>query len=179
MGTDEESVKKRIETNIEKYGVECVLSLDKYKKLREEICLEKYGKSSLELMREGLKKKSHKTSIELKISNILLEYKIKFESQYNIYYDDVNYKTYDFYLEDFNLLIEADGDYWHANPKKYLIEDELTNVQKINKLNDEFKNNLANKNGYNLLRFWETDIKKRNFKQSLLKEIKNYGKKEN
>jgi very-short-patch-repair endonuclease len=177
MGTDEKSLKKRIETNIEKYGVECIFSLEKYKKIREEICLKKYGKTSLEIAREALKK-THKTSIEQKISNILLEYKIKFESQYDIYYNDNNFKSYDFYLKDFNLLIEADGDYWHANPNKYLTECDLTNVQKINKLNDEFKNDLAKKNGYFLLRFWEEDIKKIKFKQFFLNEIKKYGKKE-
>jgi len=41
-----------------------------------------------------------------------------------------------------------------------------------------FNNDLAKKNGYYLLRFWEEDIKKRNFKQFLLNEIKKYGKNE-
>ena len=32
---------------------------------------------------------------------------------------------------------------------------------------------------YNLIRFWESDIKKKNFKYVLFNKIKEYGKKEN
>ncbi len=51
-------------------------------------------------------------------------------------------------------------------------------VQLLNKNNEVFKNNLAKENGYNLIRFWETDIKKKNFKFKLFNELKKYGKKE-
>lgn len=176
-GTDENSKIKRIKTNIEKYGVENILSIEKYQELRETVCLEKYGKTSLELAREGLKK-TRSTSIEIKISKLLIEYGIKFETQYDLFYDEDKFKTYDFYLKDYNLLIEADGDYWHAHPNKYLNENDLTEVQKINKKNDIFKNELALNNDYNLVRFWESEIKKKNFKYKLLNEIKKYGKKE-
>jgi very-short-patch-repair endonuclease len=43
----------------------------------------------------------------------------------------------DFYLIDFNLLIEADGDYWHVNPIKYSENDILTERQQINVENDK------------------------------------------
>ena len=60
VGSDEESLKKRIGTNLERYGVECILSLEEQIKNREIVCLEKYGKTSFELMREGLKKNETK-----------------------------------------------------------------------------------------------------------------------
>lgn len=170
-GTDEKSIKKKIETNLERYGVECVLKLEKYKKIREEICLKKYGKTSLELAREALKK-TKITNIEGKISKILISKGIKFETQYDLYYSGSKYKTYDFYLKDFNLLIEADGDYWHGNPKKYKMGD-LNETQMINKKNDIFKNKLAKENGFKLLRYWEEDIKRNGFKNKIFNDIKN------
>ena len=66
------------------------------------------------------------------------------------------------------MLIEADGDYWHSNPNKFI---ELNEVQLINKTNDKFKNKLAEEKGFNLIRFWETDIKKKNFKFKLRKKL--------
>lgn len=129
-------------------------------------------------MREGLKNKKT-TSIEIKLGSLLLINNIKYETQYDVYYDNGKYRVYDFYLCDYNLLIEADGDYWHANPNKYKEFQLLTEVQKINIENDKFKDRLAKENGYNLIRFWETDIKKKNFKFKLFNELKKYGKKEN
>ena len=96
-----------------------------------------------------------------------------------LFFNDKNFRSYDFYLSDYNILIEADGDYWHANPTKYSDIELLTEIQKINIDNDKFKNNLAIENGYNLIRFWENDIRKKNFKYKLINEIKKYGKKEN
>ena len=174
-GTDEKSNEKRAITNLEKYGVKSILSLDEQIKNREDICLSKYGKTSFELMREGLKKMD-KSYIEVKIAKLLLSSNIKFETQYDVYDNFNKFKTYDFFLSDFNLLIEADGDYWHANPIKYNNKNLLTEVQIKNIKNDNFKNNLAKERGYNLLRFWETEIKKKNFKYLLLKKIKENGK---
>ena len=69
------------------------------------------------------------------------------------------------------MLIEADGDYWHSNPLIFKI---LNESQQKNKLNDEFKNKIAKNIGYNLIRFWETDINKLEFENVLLSEIKKW-----
>ena len=178
MGTDEKSCLKRIETNIELYGVDNISKLPITTVKRNDTCLKLYGKTSINILRDSNKIKGFNTSIEKKISNLLIENGVKFETQYDIIFEENKFKSYDFYLPDFNLLIEADGDYWHANPIKYPDSNVLTEIQKINKLNDVFKNELANKNGYNLIRFWESDIKKKNFKYKFFNEIKKYGKKE-
>ena len=175
MGTDGISNNKRINSNLERYGVKCILTLKEQIKNRETICFEKYGKTSFELMRDGLKKMKQ-SGIEVKICKLLLDNNIKFETQYDVYYEENKFKTYDFYLIDFNLLIEADGDYWHVNPVKYNENDILTETQEKNIENDKFKNKLAKNNGYNLIRFWESDIKKKNFKYKLFNKIKTYGK---
>lgn len=175
-GWSEESIKKRNMTNIDRYGSECILGLKEYRTLFDKICLEKYGKTTAKIMLDSLKN-SKGTSIEVKIGSLLIENNIKFETQYEVIYDDT-YKLYDFYLIEYNLLIEADGDYWHGNPIKFNKES-LNEVQINNIENDNLKNEIAKKNGYNLIRFWETDIKKKNFKFKLFNEIKKYGKKEN
>ena len=73
------------------------------------------------------------------------ENNIKFETQYKIDYEN-KYKYYDFYIEDLNLLIEADGDYWHVNPSVYSAST-LSDVQIKNQINDIFKNELAKERG--------------------------------
>jgi len=51
----------------------------------------------------------------------------------------------DFYLPDYNIVLYADGNYWHNLPN-YIERD-----KRINKA--------LKANGYKVLRFWEKDIK--------------------
>lgn len=77
-------------------------------------------------------------------------------------------KIFDFYLPDYNLLIEVDGDFYHCNPKIY--SNPVCKTQEINIKNDLVKNQWAQDNGYKLLRFWEDDINNniKQVKQTLL-----------
>jgi very-short-patch-repair endonuclease len=70
------------------------------------------------------------------------------------------------------LLIEVDGDYFHANPDVYT-EGDLNSMQKRNVKNDEFKDTLANGRGYVLTRVWESDLAKKyeEVKDSIKKQI--------
>lgn len=92
------------------------------------------------------------TKIENKIENFLIESKIK-------YIKNKRFKLFifDFYLPTNNLVIECDGDYWHANPKFYLNRI-LTEAQIKNKDRDNRKNLLLKSNNINFIRFWEDDI---------------------
>lgn len=67
----------------------------------------------------------------------------------------INYKYFDFFIPDCNLLIEVDGDYYHAKDRA----NGVTKMQKKNIINDTKKNLIASQNGFHLLRFWESDIK--------------------
>ncbi len=80
-----------------------------------------------------------RTSIEEKISFILKELNIDFIEQYK-----VNRSYYDFYIPSLNILIEADGKYWHSLPKAII--------------NDKRKDKLAIDKGYKLFRFTELEI---------------------
>lgn len=61
------------------------------------------------------------------------------------------------------IIVEVDGDFWHANPKKYSNQNKLHPHQIKGVGRDKSKNAYITKvdNGsWNLLRFWESDIKK-------------------
>jgi hypothetical protein len=118
-GTDEKSLEKRENTLLRKYGVKNISEIRKYRNKADETCIKKYGKTAFELLLLLARKKNKGTNIEIKIGKLLLEQNIKFETQFEICYNEINFRSYDFYLSEFNLLIEADGDYWHSNPSKY------------------------------------------------------------
>ena len=67
-------------------------------------------------MSDYLKKNASKmngkmTWPEKEFQKMLKELKVKFETQ-----KIVGNKIFDFYIPHLNLLLEVDGDYWHANP---------------------------------------------------------------
>lgn len=108
--------------------------------------------------------------------NILEALNIEYIQQYKL---SAIGRYYDFYLPEYNILIECDGDYWHADPKKYKKED-LNATQKRNIRVDEQKNKYALMYGYVLLRFWEKDIYKNKKKViSILEKRIGISKKEN
>ena len=85
------------------------------------------------------------TSIELKIKEQLQNNDIEFIPQFN-----VNDRfVCDFYLPDSNLIIEADGDYWH-------------NLDRVKK-RDKSKDAYLQECGYNIIRIRENVIKESNF----------------
>jgi len=88
----------------------------------------------------------------------------------------IDYKYYDFLVKGTNLIIEMDGDYWHANPIKYP-KGPINRIQLETIQNDSFKEALAYSRGYKILRIWENDF--RNNKEKVLKDIRKYLKENN
>lgn len=64
--------------------------------------------------------------------------------------------TVDFWLPDQLLVIQADGDYWHANPAGYPMP---TAAQKDRRRLDASCDSFLHNLGYRVLRFWERDLK--------------------
>ncbi len=90
------------------------------------------------------------TSIEIKLYKELTKRQIVFQDQYLI-----NDKFWvDAYVPSKNLIIEADGNYWHSLPKM---------MKK-----DKAENAYLTKCGYNLLRLSETEINNGSFKERLV-----------
>ncbi len=111
-----------------------------------------------------------KSSIEEKIAEILDILKIAYTRSVFI-----ARRSFDFKLVDYNILIEADGDYWHGNIEKF---PNLTDRQIQKQTEDRDKDLIARKYGYKILRFWETDINEKNTEvRRLIKEITNGNEK--
>lgn len=117
------------------------------------------------------------TKIEKKVANWLIKRKLPFYPQYVV---DKKFVC-DFALPLFNIIIECDGDYWHANPKIYDPSNlSKTQIEKVKR--DKLKDIYLSKKGWKVFRFFESDIHK-NFKNCMdildneineqLKSIKN------
>ena len=68
------------------------------------------------------------------------------------------YYSVDNYLNEYNLIIEVMGDYWHSNPLKFT---QLNDLQVKNITRDKAKHTFIQKYyGINILYLWENDILK-------------------
>jgi len=184
-----ESVKeKKRETFKKHYGVDNIWKSKKYYEWLDGFMLENYGckRLSNDNFTSGITSKNwwksltqeekeirirktitnlHKSAsknntIEVKMSVALDTLKLEYERFYPI-------KTYtaDFYLKNFNLIIECFGDFWHANPNKYKADDVLnfpgTKGVKAKDLweKDRVRLDTYKKMGYTTIVIWETEIK--------------------
>jgi very-short-patch-repair endonuclease/transposase len=115
-----------------------------------------YSLRSQKLMIERLKNKKMpfvNTSIEKAVGNEMLKRNIQFISQYNI----DNKFLCDFAIPQFKIIIECDGDYWHANPIVY--ENKLLDKrQRKNVQRDKFKDTYLSKKGWIVIHFFESEI---------------------
>lgn len=94
---------------------------------------------------------------------ILDEMNIAYEREFRIY-DGGTYRSYDVLFSEQKTFLELNGDFWHANPKKFGNGDKvnlphlgLVAVDDIWK-RDADKRALAERNGYRLLVLWEGDM---------------------
>jgi len=71
-----------------------------------------------------------------------------------------DYGQPDIFIEP-NICIFVDGDYWHANPKKYSSENQVTKYKKAKEIwaYDTKINHKLNKKSYRVIRIWQSDIK--------------------
>jgi very-short-patch-repair endonuclease len=107
--------------------------------------------NTLRLIKLGIFKQT-KTKPFLKFKELLLKNNIKFEEE-----KISDCWCFDFYLPDYNILIEVDGDYFHSNPIRWK-NGPISKTQKINHHRDIKKNEYCIKNNFMLIRFWEHDI---------------------
>lgn len=97
-------------------------------------------------------KKSKNTKPELIVQGILQELGISYITQF-----ELMGKYYDIFIEDKNLIIEVDGDYWHGKDISFT---DMSLMQKRSFENDRYKDGIASINGYALIRIWESEISK-------------------
>lgn len=113
-------------------------------------------------------------STEAMVGKYLQQYKINYIPQKS-FSDcrDQRPLPFDFYLPDYNILIEYDGEE-HFRPVNFggISDDEALEHLKITQYHDKIKTNYCQENGIPLIRipFWE----KKNIQNILLKELKQY-----
>lgn len=155
------------------------------KNFSRKICIEKYGEEEgirvwqdrqnrwqstinsktkeeiLKINRKKLKRGTSKSFSEEKLISFLSE-EFVIESNFplpkpnkkNWYYYDIRYQ---------NKIIEFNGDFWHANPKKYSPEQKVGHPGKPTRTAQEIwdadqeKINVARNNGYEVMVVWEND----------------------
>ena len=66
---------------------------------------------------------------------------------------------YDIHVTGTSLLIEVQGDYWHANPEIYLDKEKINQTQRANVRRDHYKRRFAKESGFYTLYIWEKDLK--------------------
>ena len=104
----------------------------------------KHSQKTIEILRKKrlLQKLITKdTNIELKVEKELQKRGINYQKQVPL----CNIAIVDFYLPEYRIVIQCDGDYWH-------------NLQG-RKEKDERQNKILIFNGFNVYRFWEYEIK--------------------
>lgn len=114
------------------------------------------------------------------VSEVLTALQITHTRQFIIKYEEGTKKRryfYDIYVPALNILIEFNGDYWHANPLMYNAEDilrypygETTAAERWKK--DDHKRSVAIDRKYNIIVVWESEINKLTNEQ-LIQLIKN------
>lgn len=102
----------------------------------------------------------YSSNLEKEFSKILDSLSIEYIDQF--YAREIK-ALYDFKIKGKNILIEVDGDYWHCNPNIEKFKTPTHQWHHDNLLRDALKNKWAEENGYELLRFWETDIRENRF----------------
>lgn len=108
---------------------------------------------NITLKNNAAKMSTKMTWPEKEFKKLLKELKVEFQVQ-----KIVGNKIYDFYIPHVNMLVEIDGDYYHANPEKVKLEN-INRMQEKNIRNDKFKDGLAAGLGFALERVWENDLK--------------------
>jgi very-short-patch-repair endonuclease len=83
---------------------------------------------------------------------ILDELGIKYKEE-----ESIDYWLFDFFLVDYNIYLEVDGDYFHVNPKFYP-DGPKTKTQKVNFYRDKKKNQFCKDNQIAVIRCWENEI---------------------
>lgn len=113
-----------------------------------------YGKTHTEEALRKIFDKRSMTKPEQIVAKILDNNDIGWSDQWFLTMDGNTY-SYDFRIDNTNLLIEVDGDYWHGGPG---VDKHWSGVKETMKT-DEIKDSVANKLGYTVIRIWESEIK--------------------
>lgn len=158
-GCDDTSKNKRKITLLKKYGVSHIWEGVYGERSCDKTTIEKYGKSSAEILIDYEFKYGRQTDIEIMFKNLLDKLKIEYQYKFRIYTKNKKpfwFREFDFLINNTKILIEVDGDFWHGNNN---VIGELSEFQIENQKKDRVKEKFAKDNGYEVIRFWGSEIK--------------------
>ena len=122
----------------------------------------RYNKKAVERLRRKIRDKDSPppmnrknrpmSNLEQLIADMLDDLKIEWEREKPLKYLQ-GWRYYDFHLIEHGVLIEVDGSYWHGE------RDKPSDVTLMAKKNDAIKNWLAKKEGFELIRIKEKQLK--------------------
>ncbi len=139
--------------------------------------LQKSIKSEIAYRNKFQKLGQHTSKTELLIEKTLCHLNIKHEKQFLIKNSKTNRPFFgDFYLNDYNIILEIYGDYWHCNPLLYdsdFYNKTLHMYASEKWLKDENRQKLIEKQDFRYIIIWEDEIKNcENIKSLILEKIK-------
>jgi G:T-mismatch repair DNA endonuclease (very short patch repair protein) len=114
-----------------------------------------FGKTHTPEAIEKMMSLRSKNKLETKVANELDRLGIEYHYGFFIH-DGQTCGSYDFKLKNKPVIIEIDGDYWHGNPNT---KHHFWGAEKA-RVKDRIKEDMAAARGYEVIRFWESDIKK-------------------
>jgi very-short-patch-repair endonuclease len=105
----------------------------------------------------ALKKMHSGTSIEEILEHEFALRNVKVKRQFQLWNNGRLIRVADFAIPECKILIECDGDFWHANPEKYNVS--LKACQQHNLQKDREKDKLSVALGWKVFRFYESEIR--------------------
>jgi very-short-patch-repair endonuclease len=145
---------------IEKYGVDNPSKIPEVQAKIKKSCKARLEKMSFEekqeMTRIARESFTNSSSLEQRVEKALLNYQVTFRKNVSMF----KY-NYDFVFDDLKVIIEIQGDYWHANPKIYNENSVMIGGKLAKELwaKDLKKKNIAEENGFKVFYFWEKDIR--------------------
>ncbi|HLD91463.1 MAG TPA: hypothetical protein VI911_10740 [Patescibacteria group bacterium] len=186
-----EKIKTSLDSNLlTKYGVTRTeyfskVMKDKWKNITDEEKNEWLNKSLLNDKCIEANCKSggiYNSSLEYSIREILLKLNIPFSINFVIKISNKKRRIYDILIDN-KIIIEVNGDYWHANPNIYKADDLIKFNYGIESAReiwdyDKEKKKLAESKGFKVVYIWEDEIKncfkdKKKLEQLILKKMEN------
>jgi very-short-patch-repair endonuclease len=171
---EKQSKTSTIEYLINRFGEERANEILDAKGKRIEYFERIYGENAIEKYVEywNSVKNPYYSKVSIELFDLLIfelnlnQYKIYYkENEYGIYdKDSSQYFKYDFTIPELNLIIEFNGDAWHANPSIYSKDDKPHPINKKVTASelwkyDNIKKSAAESNGFNVLYVWENDYR--------------------
>jgi G:T-mismatch repair DNA endonuclease (very short patch repair protein) len=168
-----ELIKKKKERKALKvYGCKNVFQSEEIKSKSKKTCMEKYGVEHIAHRDDQLEKMRNcgrHSKLQDSIENILTRNSITFESENGskfLKFNDKLNKTYsprvDILIPELKIVVEVNGDVWHANPKMYKPNDVIYKYAGATKasdiwVHDDIRKKQIESFGYRVIIVWERD----------------------